>query len=106
MPVIRGNGDSPWDRSRAESFRSANFGFGGFFFAIPRRRIRFQRTKKSGRHAGYFVDGGHERTFVRLRRFVEAADFPHELKGGGANLIVGDGRIEIEKGFDIPAHSL
>jgi hypothetical protein len=105
LPVIRGNGDSPWDRSGAESFRRANFGSGGFFFAILRRRIRFERTKKSGRRAGYFVNGGHERPFVRLRRFVEAADFSNELKRGGVNLIVSDGRIEIEKGFYIPAHS-
>jgi hypothetical protein len=104
--VIRGNGDLPWDRSRAESFSSANLGFGGFFFAIPRRRIRFQRTKESGRHSGYVVNSGHERAFVRLRRFIEAADFPDELERGGANLIVGDWRIEIEKNFYIPAHSL
>jgi hypothetical protein len=55
---------------------------------------------------GYFIDCRHERGFVGLRRFVEAGDFAHELNGSGANLFVRDGRFEIEKDFNIPAHLL
>jgi hypothetical protein len=92
--------------SSTESFCASSLRFGGLFFAIPRRSIRFERTKKTSRDPGYFIDCGQERAFVGLRRFVEAADFSHELKRSGTNLFACDWRIEIEKDFDIPAHSL
>ena len=42
--------------------------------------------------------------FVGLGRLVEAADLAHELERGGANLLVGYGRIEVEEHFDVAAH--
>src|SRR5260370_24097505 len=92
--------------SSTESFCGASFRFCGLFFTISRRCIRFERTKKTSRDPCYFIDGGHERAFVCLRRLVEAADFSHELQRRGTNLFDSDRRIEIEKDFDIPAHSL
>jgi hypothetical protein len=37
---------------------------------------------------------------------VESGDFPDELDGGSAHFFVGDGWIEVEKGFDVSAHGL
>ena len=62
--------------------------------------------KKTGRNPGDLSDRSREREFVCLRRLIEAADFSHELKRGGTNLLIGDWRIEIEKNFDVPAHLL
>ncbi|HMF62699.1 MAG TPA: hypothetical protein VK608_01330, partial [Edaphobacter sp.] len=45
-----------------------------------------------------------ERFFVCLRRFVEAADLSNELERSSSNLVCSDGRIEVEKHFDISAH--
>jgi hypothetical protein len=64
----------------------------------------FERAKEASRGGCDFIDCGDERAFVGLRRFVEAAYFSHELKRSGANLFVGDRRIEIVKNFDVPAH--
>jgi hypothetical protein len=106
FPWINGNGGSPFERSGTESFCGASFRLRGFFVAISRGCIGLEGAKKTGRDARDFIDGVQEHTFVRLRRFVEAADFPHELKRRGTNLVVGYRRLEIEKRFDIPAHLL
>src|SRR5271156_708881 len=104
FPWINGNGGSSSERSGTESFRGASFRLGGFFIAISRRRVGLERAKESSRDPCYSIDGGDERALVRFRRFIESADFPHELKRGGADLFVGYRRLEIEKRFDIPAH--
>ena len=62
--------------------------------------------EKTSRDVGYFIDGSQERAFVGLRRFVKPADFSHELEGCGSNFFGSYGRIEVEEGFDVPAHSL
>lgn len=46
-----------------------------------------------------FVDGARERGFIGVRRLVESGDFSHELERGGADLVRGDGQIEIEERF-------
>jgi hypothetical protein len=92
--------------SNAESFRGPRFCFGRFLFAIPRWSVRFQRMEKARRDVGYFVDSSEERRLICVRRFVKSADLSYKLKRSGLNLLGSDGRIEIEKGFDIPAHSL
>jgi hypothetical protein len=60
---------------------------------------------ETSRDPGYFIDSSQERGFIGSRRFVKTADFSYELECGGLNLFGGDGRIKIEKCFDIPAHS-
>src|SRR5882672_1743140 len=62
--------------SRPESFRGASPRFSGLFFAILRRRVGFQRSKKTTRNAGYFIHRRQKRRFVRLRWLIEPADFP------------------------------
>src|SRR5579863_737454 len=91
--------------SGAESFGGASLCFCRLFFAIPAGRGRFERAQKASRDFGYFIDSSQERGLVCLRRFVKAADFPHVLERRGSNLFVRNRWIEVEKGFDIPAHS-
>ena len=90
--------------SSAESFCSASLRLRGLFFPILRRGVGFERAEKTGRDAGYFIDCSQQCAFVCLRRFVKTADFSHELERSSSNLFGGDGRIEIEEGFDIPAY--
>jgi hypothetical protein len=88
----------------SESFCGPSFRFCGFFFSIPRRRIRLQRTEKPARYFRDFIHGTLKRSFVCLRRFAEPADLPHELKRSIPNLLFSNGRIEIEKNLDVSAH--
>jgi hypothetical protein len=60
---------------------------------------------ETSRDFGYFIDSSQERRLIRSRRSVKTADFSHELERGILNLFGGDGRIKVEKCFDIPAHS-
>src|ERR1700680_4177694 len=92
--------------SRAESLCRASFCFCGLFLSTLRRCIRLERTQKPGRNTGNFIHGGQERAFVCLRRFVKPADFSHELERSSSNFLGSYGRIEVEEGFDVPAHSL
>src|SRR5215469_13176859 len=54
---------------------------------------------------GDFVHRGPEGSFVDRRRLVESADLPNELERGCADLILGDGRIEVEERSDVAAHA-
>jgi hypothetical protein len=89
-----------------EAFGGAGFGLGGFFFAIFGWRRGFKRAQHASRNGSHFVDGGEEQGLVRLRRFVEAGDFPDELKRGCAHFFVGDWRIEVKKSFDVSTHGV
>ena len=60
--------------------------------------------EKASRDPSYLIDGRQEQAFVGLRRLVEAANFSHKLQRSRSNLFVGNGRIEVEKRLDIPAH--
>jgi hypothetical protein len=62
--------------------------------------------QKASRDIGYSIDCSQERSFVCFRRFVKTADFSHELERCGSNFFVRDWRIEVEKSFYIPAHSV
>ena len=88
-----------------ESLSGARFSLCGLFFPILRWRVRFEGMNETRRDPGYFIDSGQERSLIGSRRFVKTADFSHELKRRSPNLFGGDGRIKIEKCFDIPAHS-
>jgi hypothetical protein len=52
----------------------------------------------------HLVNGVEECGFVEFRWFVVAAYFPHELQGGGTDLFIVDGRIEIEEDSEVSAH--
>ncbi len=92
--------------SGTESLCGASFRFGGLFFSSLRRCVGFERTEQTSRDTGDFIDCSQERSFVCFGRFVKAADFSYELERSSPNLLGSDGRIEVEKGFDIPAHSV
>jgi hypothetical protein len=62
-------------------------------------------VEKARRDVGYFVDCSQERLLVCVGRFIKTADLSHELKRSSPYLFRRDWRIEVEKGFDIPAHS-
>ena len=47
---------------------------------------------------------GEKRGFVSFRGPIKAADLSYELKRSGADLIFGNGRIEIKESFNIAAH--
>ena len=77
----------------------------GSLFSIPWWCIRFEGMNETSRDPGYFIDSNQEHGLIGSRGFVKTADFSHELERRGLNLFAGDGRIEVEKCFDIPAHS-
>src|SRR6202521_5147988 len=104
--VRRNNKRGPNVPSSAESFGGASLRFCGFFFPILRSRVCVERMQKTSGDRGDFIDCAQERSFVRLRRFIKTADFSHELERSSSNLFGSDGRIEVEEGFDIPAHSV
>src|SRR5205814_4659456 len=85
--------------SRAESLGGSSFRFCGLFFPILGRCIRIERTEKSRRNAGYFINCFEEGLFICLRRLIETTDFSYKLERSRANLFVGDWRIEVEEGF-------
>src|SRR5260370_37786982 len=60
--------------------------------------------QKSRRSFGDFIDSRLKRSFVSLRWFAEAADFPHELQRGIPNFFRCHRRIKVEQNSDVPAH--
>src|ERR1700676_1445034 len=103
-PAILAAGPVLGINSDAESFSRARPGLRGLFFSILRRSVRFQRTEQSSRCSCYFVNGSRERRLVGLRRFIKAGDLSHELQRRSSNLVLINGRIEIEKSLNISAH--
>jgi hypothetical protein len=92
------------NRAGSTSRRSASFRLCRLFFSILRRCVGFERTEKTSRDPCNGIDCGQERGFVSLRRPIKTADLSHELERSSANLIGIDRRLEVEEGFDIPAH--
>ena len=88
-----------------ESLCGASLGFGGLFFSILWGCVGFEGREKASGNGGNFVDCQREGGFVGLGRFVETGDFSDELERSGSNVFGSDGRIEVEEGFDVPAHS-
>ena len=91
--------------SGAESFCGASLGFGGLFFSILWGCVGFEGREEASGNGGNFVDCQREGGFVGLGRFVETGDFSDELERSGSNVFGSDGRIKVEEGFDVPAHS-
>jgi hypothetical protein len=91
--------------SSAKPHYGAGFRFCGLFFPIPPWCIRFEGMNEASRDLSDFIDSSEERGLIGSRRLVETADFSHELERRGLNLFAGDGRIKVEKRFDIPAQS-
>jgi hypothetical protein len=80
----------------ARRMDGAYFRFFRLLYSILWGRIGFERTKKTSRDRGDFIDCRQEGGFVCLRRFIETADFSHGIDRG----------IEVKQGFDVPAHTV
>ena len=63
-----------------------------------------QRREQLVRGRGDLLHGAIERGLVGLGRPVEAAKLAHELQRGGADLLLGRGRLEVEQRLDVAAH--
>src|SRR5690348_12507046 len=70
--------------------------FDRLFFPVLRRSRRFQRSEQTRRDAADLLNRRQERRLVGLGRFVKPADLPHKLQRRRANLLLGDGRVEVE----------
>src|SRR5580704_13803619 len=88
----------------AKPLRAPSFCLGRLFFPVSGLGVGFERGEKTARNSGYFLHGLEKYGFIRLRRLVEAADLSYVLQGGGANLLGGYRRVEVEKHLDVPAH--
>src|SRR5947209_6708659 len=53
----------------------------------------------------HFADGALERFRIGGRRLREARHLAHVLQRGGADLLLGGGRLEIVEDADVPAHA-
>jgi len=93
-------------RAPAEPFGAARPCPRGQFLACPGPGGRRKRIDQAPRSRGNIVDGGFEDRGVRLRRFREAGNLPHELKRRRAHLFVRGGRLEVEQRVDVAAHSI
>jgi hypothetical protein len=77
----------------------------GFDGAVPGRRTSMERINE---HAGNLRNLAHrllEGSLIDLRGFAEAADLAHKLERGCADLLVGRGRLKIEKRSNVTAHA-
>src|SRR5271165_806030 len=72
--------------------------------AVPRRSGAAQRMDELPRGLRDLVDRALEGLCIGLRGPGEPADLPHELERGGADFVVGGGRLEVEQRADIAAH--
>src|SRR5262245_43394553 len=91
-------------RGPAVALGGAGPRLGRLDLAVARRGGGLQRLDQLARHPERVLHGPVERRLVGLRRLREAAQLAHELQRGGADLLVGGGRIEVEQGLDAPAH--
>jgi hypothetical protein len=62
--------------------------------------------KQASRSSSHFVDGSEKSFFIRLGRLGEPADFADKLKRRCLDFFRRDGRVKVEKCFDIPAHRI
>src|SRR5262249_27586362 len=78
---------------------------GGLDGAVARGGRREKRGEQLPRHLGSAADGVREGRLVRPRGPGEAGELAHELECGRADLVVGDGRLEVEERLDVSAHA-
>ncbi len=88
------------------SLGSTRLGFSSFFFPIFWWRCSFERTKKLDRNTGDFPHSSLERIFIGFGWLIESRNFPYKLKRSSSNFLVSDWRIEVEKRFNVSAHSV
>ena len=84
--------------------RAAGLCLGCFFFAVPRRRVGFKRGRRRDETAVTSSTAARNAASLAFEGLVKPLILRTNCKRGRANLLVGDGGIEVEKHFDIPAH--
>src|SRR3954470_19631639 len=99
-----GSGTSTFISGRV-SLCSAGLGLGGLDLAVLRWRVCHQVGEKVLGDVCDLLNGAVERLLVGGRRLREAADLAHVLQCGGADLVVGGGRLEVVERSDVAAHS-
>src|SRR5687768_11495123 len=72
--------------------------------SIARLRVGNQRLHELLRDLGHPLHGLLECRLIRLGWLIVSADLTDILERRGTHLIRGDGRLEIEKWFDVSAH--
>src|SRR5829696_7990009 len=77
---------------------------GGLDLAVLGRRGGLQRLEQVPRHVRDLLDGAVERLLVGLRGLREAADLADVLERGGADLVLGRGRLEVVQRANVVAH--
>src|SRR5262245_60637982 len=82
-------------RRRAVPLRGSRPRFGRLDVTVARRRSRHQRIDEVASRLGDLLHGAVECRLVRLGGPVEPAQLAHELKRGGADLVLGGGGREI-----------
>jgi len=75
-----------------------------FLLSVARRGARLQAVDEAARHFKHLVDRVAKGGLIDLRGRVDATQLAHELERGGADLIIGRRRIEIEQCRDTAAH--
>jgi hypothetical protein len=88
----------------AESLQRASTGARSLSFPVARAGSCYKRGNETRSRRGNLFNGTIKRHLVDLRGCVEAAQFPHELQRGVADLIFSCGRLKIEESFDVPTH--
>src|SRR6476620_10703587 len=76
----------------------------GFGFTVLWPGRGFERVDKFAGSSRNSLDRHVERGLVRLRGPRESSELTHELKRRSPDLIIGRGRVEIEKRFYVSAH--
>ena len=79
-------------------------GLGSFDLAILGRRRGDQGIEQPSYRRRDFIHGLIERRLIGDRWASEAAHLSHELERRPPDFLVGDGRLEVVQGSDIPAH--
>src|SRR5258707_1956 len=93
-------------RHSTEAKGGALSGFGSFDFAIPWRRVGYERAEQFGRGFANLLNCMIESRLIGLRRFAEAAELSHKLNCGCANLFFASRWFEVVQGFDVATHKL
>src|SRR5688500_179026 len=105
MPTSRAAaGESSRSAARV-SVRGACSGACGPHLAVARLGRSNQRIDQAPRHGRDVLDRAVENRLIGVRWSGETGELAHELHRGGANLLVGRGRIEVEEGSNIAAHT-
>lgn len=79
---------------------------GSLRFTVAGRSRSGEGAEEGFRRLGHMFDRPIEGGLIGLRGGIEAADLADELQRRRTDLLIRGRRVEIEEGFDIPAHGV